>query len=225
MKGEKVQYAKSGKTEEEKSPCRDKMGMPEQTPQSQLLSHENPSALKSNKVMKTANKKSYKTPSLATKHGNEPSFSRGIRLRLGVAKNDFGNSKSPIGSSDPAEVMLVGQAIEIPAVKPPTSPEPHMISRNYRQTALHYKVSKDHQTPSRAKSPLSSAKKQPPSLAGYTTKIPTIKSPKSPEQQCFSGNDVHTALGTEASRDCQAPITVKSVRGKCWPSRLVSRRE
>ncbi|GAB4851675.1 hypothetical protein Ancab_031078 [Ancistrocladus abbreviatus] len=73
----KVQYAESGKTEEEKSPCGDKMGMPQRTPQSRLLSHENPSAMKSDKLMKTANKKSYKTPSLATKHGNEPSFSCG----------------------------------------------------------------------------------------------------------------------------------------------------
>ncbi|GAB4826579.1 hypothetical protein Ancab_033474 [Ancistrocladus abbreviatus] len=125
----------------------------------------------------------------------------------------FRNSKSPVGSSDPTEVMLVGQATEIPVVKPPKSPEPHLISINYRQTALYYEVSKDHQKPSRAKSPPSSAQQQPPSLVGYATKIPTIKSPKSPEQQCL-GRNVHTALGTEASRDCQAPIIVKSAQGK-----------
>ncbi|GAB4851654.1 hypothetical protein Ancab_031057 [Ancistrocladus abbreviatus] len=77
MQVEKVQYAESSKNDEEKSLRGDKMGMPQRTPQSRLHSHENPSSMKSDKVMKTANKTSYKTPSLATKHGNEPSFSRG----------------------------------------------------------------------------------------------------------------------------------------------------
>ncbi|GAB4858815.1 hypothetical protein Ancab_010293 [Ancistrocladus abbreviatus] len=109
---EKVQYAESGKTEEEKSPRGDKIGMPERTPQSRLLSHEYPSAIKSDKVMKTANKKSYKTPSLATKHENEPSFSRGRRLSFPVANNgmkdhlqielpDEVSKFSPLGSVTP----------------------------------------------------------------------------------------------------------------------------
>ncbi|GAB4858819.1 hypothetical protein Ancab_010297 [Ancistrocladus abbreviatus] len=156
MKVEKVQYVESGKTEEENSPCGDKMGMPERTPpQSRLLSHENPSAMKSDKYQEL-------------QEGQVVSSSNA----------DFRNSKSPVGSGDSIEVMFAGQATEIQAVKPPKSPEPHLISISYRQTALHYEVSKNHQTPSRAKSAPSSTQKQPPSLAGYATKIPTIKSPK-----------------------------------------------
>ncbi|GAB4851707.1 hypothetical protein Ancab_031111, partial [Ancistrocladus abbreviatus] len=132
---------------------------------------------------------------------------------VSTSNADFRNSKSLVGSGDPAKVMLVGQAIEISTVKPPKSPEPHLIRRNYRQTALHYEVSKDHQMPSRAKSPPSSTQQQPRSLAGYATKIPTIKSPKSPVQQCF-GRNVQIALGTDTFRDCQAPIIVKSAWGK-----------